>query len=75
MFGRRALSIQLIKAPPNNETPDVNVTATIDPEQLHTMLKDQVKNVALVVGAVIATRTVLNTASEIAIITAKAKIR
>lgn len=65
----RAIQIRMVK------TPDANAPATapqgeyelLDPEKLSTLLKEQIKYVALAVVAAAAAITVLHTASEVVI--------
>jgi len=76
MFGKRAFQISLVKTSPQNSSSKEHVTEYhIDPTQLSELIKDQVRHTAIIVGTALTVRTVLNTASEIALITAKAKIR
>jgi hypothetical protein len=50
-----------------NETADAVATPSIDPTQINTLVKDQVKHAAIAVVAVIASATVMHIASEIVI--------
>lgn len=76
MFKNRALLVQLAEKPKQQTTSgNTNPTLSLDPEEINQIAKEQVQNLGVVIGAVFAARVVLNTVSEIAIITAKAKIR
>lgn len=74
MFKNRALQVRMVKSNPQDST-DATVVHNLDPEQINMIAKEQIKNVAIAVGAVVAGSKFLSTVSEIAIITAKAKIK
>lgn len=69
MFKNRALQLSVIKTNNNTIDSDESTTmfAALDPEKINTLVKDQVKHIAIAVVAVMAAATVLNTVSEIAI--------
>lgn len=74
MFKNRALQVRMVKSNPQDST-DATVVTNLDPEQINKIAKEQVKNVAIAVGVVVAGSKLMNTVSEIAIIAAKAKIK
>jgi uncharacterized protein YaiL (DUF2058 family) len=76
MFKNHALQVRMVRSTKPQNAPDKVVTYNhLDPEQISKIAKDQVKHAAIAVGAVLAASKLLNTVSEIVIITAKAKIR
>lgn len=78
MFKNRSIEMKVVKNPKQESTPrshGLSPNQIRDLEHYNNMLKDNVKNVAMLAGAGYTLKRVLDVASEIAIITAKAKIK
>lgn len=76
MFMNRALSIQVVKK--NRSENDANQSATplsMDPEQISKIALEHAQQAAVIVAALYTGKVFLTTVSEIALITARAKIR
>jgi hypothetical protein len=76
MFKNRALEVKVVKNPKqdNPEAPTKRVQER-DLLMYNYIVKDQVKNAAIVVGGAVCAKALLTTLGEIAIITAKAKLK
>jgi len=69
MFKNRALQVRMVK--PNDQGgTETTVIQTIDPEKLNKIIKDQVRNIGLVVGSIMLANKVLDTTSTLIIIKA-----
>lgn len=76
MFKDRALQVKMVKTSGQEALTDDIVTHVMpDLEQIDKIAKEQVLHVAVAVGAILAGKIVLTTLSEIALITARAKIK
>lgn len=69
MFSKkRALQVQMVKAPKNETAPDEKKTCNhMSPEKIAKISKDFVTHVGIVVGAVIVTSAVTTAAAQIAV--------
>ena len=77
MFKNRSIEMKVVKNP-KQETPashGMSPNQIRDLEHYNQMLKDNVKNVALLAGAGYTLKRVLDVTSEIVIIAAKTKIK
>lgn len=75
MFGKRALQVQLVKKNNSNKTTDTDVEQLhVDAEKIAQIIKDNAKPALITIGIIVAANKILNTACEIAIIAAKAKL-
>lgn len=69
MFKNRALQVRMVK-PDGQGGTQTTVIQTIDPEKLNQIVKDQVRNIGIVVGAIMLANKVLDTTSTLIIIKA-----
>jgi len=76
MFKKKAIQIKMVNAKDvkMNDTEDAPVK-TVDPEEIAMIVTEYAVKTVTAVGAVIAANRVLTTICEIAIISAKAKIK
>lgn len=76
MFKKKAIQIKMVNAKDvkMDDTEDAPVTP-VDPEEIAKIISEYAVKTVAAVGAVIAANRVLTTICEVAIITAKAKIK
>lgn len=67
MFKNRALQVKMVKTADTNDTTDRidSLRATMDPNEINNLLKDQVKTIGLTIIGVAAAVTAMSTAREV----------
>jgi hypothetical protein len=75
MFKDRAIQVRMVKSVPSGDTTDTTAVQTLSTEQINEIAGEQIRNLAIAVGGVMAASTLLTTVSKIAVINAKRKIR
>jgi len=76
MFKNRALSIKVVKDnPPKEDAPHSATLLAMTPEQISQIAKDHASNAAVLLAALYTGKVVLDTARDVVLITARAKIR
>jgi len=74
MFKNRALHVQVVKNQPSNGTHTPQSPA-LNPEQINEIAKDQIQAIAVSVGAVLIAGFMASATKDIAVHTAKTKIK
>ena len=75
MFKNRTLQVKMVKDNQSSAGTTTTPSREIDPEQINEIAKDQIKTIAVAVGATLITAFLASGTKEIAVHTAKTKIR
>lgn len=75
MFKNRELKVQVVKTTPKTTDPADQRDRTGEFLLIHSIIKDDVKKIALIAGAGYTLKRVFDLGSEIAVIAAKANIK
>lgn len=75
MFKRHALRVQIVKTPKSKAAPDIPQASQLSPEQFSHVVKEQMQNAVVLIGAAYTTKVVLDTARDVTLTIVKSKFQ